>query len=412
MDTLKFYIIYNGCQLRSLDSTRLHNYIIYNNHTIVDKPDDADFNLVVTCGVIRKQVDSSFLLIEDFLKYRGELIVLGCVPSIAPEEFNNKFKVKYLSTKNMEEIDNFFPNFKIKFRDIPFAHDLYRNHIEDKVFTEKEEKGIIKDFGNEFEFSKKFYAKCVTTLKSNINKKILNKTENREVKYISIASGCRNNCAYCGIRKAIGKLRSKSVEVILKEYKTLLDQGYRHFRIIADDLGAYGLDIGTTFGSLLYKMAEVDKDLGAKWYFEDLNPKWLIIYKKELLYFARKKKIIEMLCPFQSGNNRILKLMNREYNINEVVDILTKFKSYNPLITLISHAIVGFPSESDEEFQDTLKVLEKIDFDELTILGYHDSEGILSHKIEPKIESEVIQERLNRVRALLKKLNTPLPRVY
>jgi len=409
--TLKIYIIYNGCQMRSLDSTRLHNYFIYNNQKIVQSPDESDYNILVTCGVIRKQVDSSFQLIESFLKYKGELIVLGCVPAIAPDEFKQKFNVKYLSTKNLNDIDNFFPQFNLKFCDIPYAHEPYKNHVEYDVFKEKERKDTLENFSNEFELSRKFLYKCVSTVKNKFSREEKSNI-NKEVKYISIASGCRNKCAYCGIRKAIGPLKSKPLDVCINEYKKLIDDGYRNFRIIADDLGAYGLDIESSFAQLLEQFALLDKGKNCRWIFEDLNPKWLVKYKDTLFKFVKKGKIIEILCPLQSGNNRVLKLMNRDYDINEVISILLSFKKVNPLLTLISHAIVGFPTETEEEFDDTLKMLEKLNCDELTILGYHDSEGILSHNIEPKIEQQIIQQRLNKVRQLLSKLKTPIARVY
>ncbi len=412
MSQNKIHIIYNGCQMRSLDAARLHNYFTLNNQLIVDNPDESDFNLVITCGVIRKQVNSSFVLIEDYLKYKGQLIVMGCAPDIAPDEFGERFKVQALTTKNLNDIDKFFPDFTVKFKDVPFAHEPYKNHVEYDVFKERERNEKIEDFIGEFKLSKKFMAKCISTVKSKMGSGNLKPGEKPEVRYINIGSGCRNKCAYCGIRNAIGPLKSKLLEDCLKEYKELIDQGYRNFRIIADDLGAYGLDINTSFAELLNKFSEVDKGTGSRWIFEDLNPKWLLKYKDDLYKYVKKKKIIEILCPLQSGNNRILKLMNREYDINEVIDLLIKFKSANPLITLISHAIVGFPSETEEEFLDTLKMLERLDCEELTILGYHDSEGILSHKIEPKIEQAVIEERLNRVRELLSNLKTPLPRVY
>jgi len=398
--------------MRSLDATRLHDYFLRNEQTIVDKPDDADFNIVITCGVIKKQVTSSFLLIDDYLKYKGELIVLGCAPAIAPDEFNEKFKVKFLSTKNLNDIDSFFPYFKVKFKDIPFAHVLYKNHKEYEVFDTTVKREKIINFVEEFELSKKFIAKCVSTIRYKLGKDVLGPNEKPDVMYVNISSGCRNKCAYCGIRNAIGPLKSKPMETCLAEYKSLVDKGYRNFRIIADDLGAYGLDINTTFAGLLDKFSEIDKGTNTQWIFEDLNPKWLMLYKDNLYKYVKKKKIIEILCPLQSGNNRVLKLMNREYDINDVVELLLKFKKANPLINLISHAIVGFPSETEEEFVDTLNMLERLNCGELTILGYHDAESILSHFIEPKISQDVIEERLNRVRALLTKIKTPVARVY
>ncbi len=77
MTSAKIHIIYNGCQMRALDSSRLHNYFILNHQQIVTTPHEADYNILVTCGVIRKQVESSFSLIEGYQNYKGELIVLG-----------------------------------------------------------------------------------------------------------------------------------------------------------------------------------------------------------------------------------------------------------------------------------------------------------------------------------------------
>lgn len=125
MNRKKIFITTNGCPRRNLDSMRLSKYFKANHCTIVMSPEEANYILFVTCSFKQSKENESFKYIEKYLKYKGELIVLGCLPDIAPNKFKRKYKGKYLSTRTLEDIDKLFSSFKIKFKEIPDANRWY-----------------------------------------------------------------------------------------------------------------------------------------------------------------------------------------------------------------------------------------------------------------------------------------------
>jgi len=357
------------CHARSLDVNRLMHYFKENNCCFVKSPKEAEHIIVMTCGVFKIRQDQCFNILGRLEKYKNKVILAGCLPAIASKKLKNKFTGNIIATKNLDQIGSLFKDFKVKFRNIP----------DQNIFAKRD---------------------LVARQK---NKETFKEPVNTKEAYLRICNGCFNACSYCVIRPAIGKLKSKSISDCVTEYKKLLNSNYREFVFIGDDIGSYGLDIGSSFPDLLEALSECDKNYRVEWKFRFFNPMWAVKYRPRLLPFIKKNKITYMNCDIQSGNNRILELMARRYDIKEVTEVLLNFKKANPNLKIATDYICGFPSEAEEDFNETIGVIKRINFNFVWLRMYSGNEKAISSKLSGKIPAGVIYKRLKRAAAILRK---------
>ena len=392
----KIYIITNGCPRRDLDSGRLEHFFRANGCIIVKKPKFADYIIFVTCSFKKAKVEQCLKMISNLLKYRAELIIAGCLPDIAPNELRDAFKGRVVETRNLEKIGELFTDFKVKFNSIPDVNLVSQ--------------GILQKFFIYFEFNRRFFNRCFDFIvqkfkknyKANIEKVKSNVVITKPA-FLRISNGCIENCAYCTIYRAVGKLRSKKIDECLLEYSKLLKQGYRNFTFLADNLGVYGLDYGTTLEHLFQSLSDVDKELPVCWGLLDMHPRWVVKYKNILTKYIAEEKIKSIECAIQSGSDRILKLMNRHHSIAEIIEILKNFRSLQPKLHLSTQLIVGFPSETEKELAETVDAVRAIGFNEVSFYPYYDGYESISSKMNGKIPKEIIYSRLKKATDLLKK---------
>ena len=217
---------------------------------------------------------------------------------------------------------------------------------------------------------------------------------------IRISWGCLGNCSYCKINKAIGTLKSKPIDECLKELKNGLDQGYKNFLRTADDAGAYGLDINSSFPKLLEKIVNFDDNFTIG--IESLKPIWIVKYSEVLKKIFSTGKIEYIDCSVQSGSNRILKLMNRCQEIEKTMESILDFKKENQNLLLTTEVIIGFPSETEKDFQQTLSFIKKINFNTVFLFQFECKSGTVAEKIEPKVPDMEISRRMNQAKKFLK----------
>ena len=266
----------------------------------------------------------------------------------------------------MDMFDSLFPDFKVRFRDVPDPN---------KQFGEKE--GIIERISL---FPRK-----------------------KKTARIRISWGCNQNCAYCARSRAIGKLKSKPMRVLRDEYERLLRDGYRNFIFISANPGEYGMDIGSSLTRLMESFDEIDSGLDVKWDIRELSPVSVISHRKKLGDEIKKGKIPSLQCTIQSGSERILKLMKRYSDVKEIQSTLDDFRKLNKDLILRTHVIVGFPSETDEDFETTLVVLKKVGFNHVTLFPYYDAPETISSRMKKKVSAEVVNKRISMAVESLKK---------
>ncbi|MDD2200213.1 MAG: radical SAM protein, partial [Bacteroidales bacterium] len=188
------------------------------------------------------------------------------------------------------------------------------------------------------------------------------------------------------------------------------NQGNRLFHFLAEDICSYGLDIKSSLTDLLESLQEVDKGFHTKWSLEGVHPKWLVKNKEELYPFIKSKKVWEITLSVEHASDRILELMNRHYKINDLKQVLKIFRKLNPGIKINAMFILGFPSETEEDFNKVIDLLKAARFDCVTLSAYSEFAKRASSKIFPKVPDDVVHERLNKANRVLKKLKTPIIR--
>ena len=163
--------------------------------------------------------------------------------------------------------------------------------------------------------------------------------------------------------------------------------------LIAGDIGCYGLDIKTNLPSLLNKLFAIDGDY--KFFLVDLNANWFVRYYSELysVLEVNYNKVAGNLIPIQSGSNRILELMNRNYEIGQVKKCILNLRENIPEIVLETHIMVGFPGETDEDFKESLDLVKEISFSYVDVFRYQNRPGTIASNLPNKVSQNVIKRR-------------------
>jgi tRNA A37 methylthiotransferase MiaB len=176
--------------------------------------------------------------------------------------------------------------------------------------------------------------------------------------FIRIAQGCTGGCTYCSERCVFGRIKSRPVANIISDLKRGLKQGYNRFSLIATDVGPYGRDMGCTLADLLDKMVHVNEKKDYKIILNQVNPFYLREMFSDLEGVFASGKIATLNCPVQSGSQRILKMMGRPHSAKDWKEDMATISRKFPEIQLSTHIMVGFPTETDEDFEASLKLLD------------------------------------------------------
>jgi MiaB/RimO family radical SAM methylthiotransferase len=392
MKKKKVFIFTSGCERRLLDAERIKNYFEKNDWKVVRDPRKADIIFYNSCAVNKSVEDLSIDNIERFKKLKAQLIVAGCLPKINQQRLKKHFQGITFFPESLDKIGKTFPKHKIRFNQIPDANKFYEQglYTEERVWSPNSHELLLNRL-------RKRHGKFIF---NKLRQRIC-KNKNKEIFHLRISNGCLGSCSYCGIKKAVGKLRSKPLKKCLQEFNRGLKLGYKKYAIQADDVGAYGLDIGLTFPHLMNKILSKKENLEI--YIPNLHPKWVVKYKKEMLGILLSSKIKKFECPIQSGSDRILKLMNRyPPPVLEIKKLLKEIKNKNPKIKIRTNIIVGFPSETKRDFQETLNFIKEIEFSELCLFKLLLVPGTLAEKMEPKVSEKEKEKRLRIIKDFAK----------
>jgi MiaB/RimO family radical SAM methylthiotransferase len=221
--------------------------------------------------------------------------------------------------------------------------------------------------------------------------------------YIQISRGCIHHCTYCIISKAIGPLKSKSIDQCIAEFNRGIEQGYKTLVLEADDVGPYGVDIGRTLPELLRRLTTVDGHYSIE--LRNTHPYWLLKYQEELEEIVKSKKISSIFFSIQSGSDRILQLMKRHYTPKEVKNLVQRLKEIHPGLKIGVDILVGFPSETVEDFHETLSLFDTIPLDFGDIIPFSCHEATEASTIEPRVSEREKKRRINETSHFLRRRN-------
>ena len=382
----------NVCERRKLDIRRIATYFTKNGYQIITNPRKTDIIILSTCGANDILTNYHLDNIKRFKKYRADLIVTGCIPDTDKGKFEKIYDGKFITTKNLEKIDTYFPDNKIKFNEIEDCNQPWITIDESKI------NNVFKRLFMSSVIIKKLYVGFLDyLLKKFINDDHLLLDNFLNLPFddfynIRISEGCLGNCSYCAIKRALGRFQSKPFDQCITEFKKGLDAGFSNFFITAEDTGAYGKDIGKTFVDLLDELTKIKGNYSIG--ILEINPVWLIQQIDSFEEIMKRGKIKAINVPVQSGSNRILKLMHRYSNSEKIQDVLLRLKKAHPDLTLGTHVIVGFPTETEEEFKETLQLIKKTKINIGMLVPMSIKQDTVAENIEPKITQNEISRRL------------------
>jgi len=214
--------------------------------------------------------------------------------------------------------------------------------------------------------------------------------------WVNITYGCNNFCSYCIVPYVRGRERSRKSENIIKECQHLIDNGYKQITLLGQNVNSYGKDLEgeLNFAKLCKSICELDGDFRLK--FMTSHPK---DFSDELIeVLATQKKMSKVVhLPVQSGSDRILKLMNRHYTSSQYREIINKLKNRLPEVVLTSDFIVGFPTETEEDFNETMNLVKDVRYNSIFAFMYSKRKGTVAEKMDGQIPDEIKHERVNKL---------------
>lgn len=355
-------VITYGCQMNVNESAKIKKILQNMGYNIIEEVAEADAVFLNTCTVregAATQIYGKLGELKNVREQRGTIIgITGCFAQEQGEELAKKFPI----------IDIVMGNQNIG--KIPSA-------------IEKIETGDLKHViyvGDEDELPPRLDADF----------------DSKKVASIPITYGCNNFCTYCIVPYVRGRERSVPLTQIVDEVRTFVEKGYKEIMLLGQNVNSYGNDLDTddNFAKLLTEICKVEGEYIVRF----ISPHPKDFGDDVIDVIAKEDKIAKALhLPLQSGSTRILELMNRKYTKEQYIALAEKIKARVPGVALTADIIVGFPGETEEDFLDTLDVVDRIGFETSFMFMYSIRKGTVAATMDGQIEENVKKERLHRL---------------
>lgn len=345
-----------GCKVNIYESEVATDLLKKGGYEIVPFEDKADIYIINTCSVTNESDKKSRKMINRAKKNNSEaiIVVMGCYSQVSSDDI---------------EADIILGN-KDKSKIVEILNDFIRD---------RESKKIIYDLSSvEFE------------------KMEISHFDNHTRAFVKIQDGCNAFCSYCIIPYTRGRVRSKNKEDVIEEVSRLVKDGYKEIVLTGIHTGRYGIDINSSLYELLCELVKIPNIYRIRLSSIEINevtPEIIDLYKNNKI-MARHLHV-----PLQSGSNKILKLMNRRYNKEEFMKMIDKLREIDD-ISLTTDLIVGFPNETDDDFEETMDTLKKIHFTKIHTFPYSRRRGTVADKMDGHISGDIKKKRVHEVTEL------------
>jgi len=369
--TKNAYILNTGCPVSRIDSAKVINFLIENKWNVISDLREADLIIFRACALIEKNEKISLDIIRKIQsekKNDSRLIVWGCLPKIDPEALKSVYDGITFGENEIDVLNELI-NSEIRIQDLTSNFLIPNFELPPRNFYEK------------------FIVRIPNFFLSKLQTRFSIARTDIPLFHILTSTGCLGNCAFCAVRLSRGVLHSKSIENILYEFRDGLKKGFKYFSLLATDLGAYGRDQGHTLVDLLKEMTRENGNYQIA--LRNIEPRFFIEMFEELRPFFSSDKIWFLSSSVESGSNRILKLMGRKYEIDDFIKCIRILNSKYPNIIVKTQIIVGFPSETEQDFKKSLQLLDNLKFDWVEIYRYSNRPGTMAARMDDQIpESE------------------------
>lgn len=363
---LKVYFETLGCAKNQVDTEIMVGIMSENKYFATSNPEEADVIVVNTCGFIESAKTESVETILDMSSYKTEgqckaLVVTGCLA----ERYAESLKAE------IPEVDAFVGTTQFD-QILPVVEAIFGNGL-----TQIRIGDIDKNF------------------EENLPR-VLSTPDH--MAFLKISEGCDNLCTYCIIPKLRGKYRSRRMEDIVSEAKDLVAKGVKELIIIAQDTTRYGIDLYGSYqlSELLEQLNEIE---GIKWIrIQYMYPD--VIDEKLIDTIARLDKVVKYVdMPIQHGADSVLKRMNRRTDQAHIRNVVKMLRKKVPQVSIRTTLIVGFPGETDAEFEELKAFVEEMAFDRLGAFAYSKEEDTPAAKMDHQVDEDIKQERLGKIMA-------------
>jgi len=340
---MRIYLEVYGCTANKSDASLVKGILKENNYEIVDEINNAEVLILLTCTVIDTTEQRMLSRIKVLKDTGKKIIVGGCMASV-----------------QSDQVKSVFP-------DIKLLPPQYSYQILDVLNHEKP----IFNYKNKSQFSK-YYENIFAP--------------------ISIAEGCNFSCSYCITSLARGKLKSYPINEITQDICSAIKQGCKEIQLTAQDTSSYGFNSGNNLGELLTNISCINGQFRVR--VGMMNPSTCLKNINHIIKGFNSSKIYKFLhLPVQSGDDKILKKMNRKYLVEDFLNIIKKFRRTYPDITISTDIIVGFPTETDNQFQHTVDLLKKVKPDITNITRYSARPYTKAKSLNGRIKTDIVKDR-------------------
>lgn len=356
------YISTYGCQMNVNDTERMHSLLEMQNFTPVENPEEASLIIINSCSVREKPVHKVYSEVGTFRKMK---------------EKNPNLKIGVGGCVGQQEKENLIKNQPMI--DFVFGTDQIDNLPQ---MVAKAFEGERRQINAKFEHRAPYH---IETMVRNPG----------VATFVNITKGCDNFCTFCVVPYTRGREKSRPLQHILTDIRHLVKRGVKEVTLLGQNVNSYQAEEGLDFADLLAKVA-TDTDIERIRYTtshpKDFNQKLADTMA------AHQDKIMEYVhLPFQSGNSRILDRMNRNYTREHYLEKIAMLKKTIPNLVLSTDIIVGFPGETEEEFRDTVTLVEEVGFETIFAFKYSPRPFTKAAKFEDQVDEDVKTERLNRL---------------
>ena len=365
MNAMKVFVVTLGCSKNEIDSELMISILKNDDYIVANALEDADIIIVNTCGFIDKAKEESIETIWEMCKYKSEgnckyLILSGCLAQRYSKELMSEIPDidAIIGTGNIKEISNIISELNQNNKRVEKIDNINIDYLE------------------------------------NVKRINFNTTE-----YVRISEGCDNFCTYCIIPKLRGKHRSRKMEDIIEEVEYLAKNGVKEIILIGQNTSDYGIDLYNEYSldKLLNKLNTID---GIEWI------RVLYLYPDNftdglITSIRENNKVVKYVdIPLQHVNNNVLKRMNRRTTKEDIKLLINKLRKEIPNIIIRTTFIVGFPGETEEEFNELYNFIDETKFDRLGVFTYSQEEDTPAFNLPNQVDEEIKELRKDKVMEL------------
>ncbi|MBN2420839.1 tRNA (N(6)-L-threonylcarbamoyladenosine(37)-C(2))-methylthiotransferase [Candidatus Woesearchaeota archaeon] len=354
----RIYFFTQGCSANVADSEVMQGLLSEAGHEIVYDEKHADLIVLNSCTV-KGPTESAFIKKLSEIKEKNpdkKIIIAGCIPQSQLKDYSDYSRIGTYQIKRIVE--------------------AVEETLKGKIisFLDRKDEGRL-----------------------NLPK--IRKNELIEI--VPISQGCLNSCTYCKTKHARGELNSYLVKDIVRHISKAVDNGAKEIWLTSQDNACYGSDIGTNLANLLKSTLTIKKDFKIR--IGMGNPQHFVSYLNELIELMKDKRVFKFIhIPLQSGSDKVLKDMNREYKVSDFVKVVSKFKKI-PNISVMTDIIVAYPTESEKDFEETVKIIKKLKIDMINYSRFWPRPGTPAAKLK-LVDGAEARDRTSVIMNLFKKL--------